>query len=233
MKIVKPLKKYKETNRIKEVLETDVCYEILFIDGSCYGLDKKYNIVPKIGDECTIHTVEHLFGTVRGFDLNGKKVFWNTDEEIENARLQYLKDSEEQRQKDFIEDKPVLDKQYSELPKCFQDRIDNFRKNNKDFRVKYEKYEMFCCTQAVEIAKACKTPKGVQKFKEMDWEKQLKKVPKLDDGHSGNTFGASCYLAYWYLEKPENVSIINGALSNLVGAKEYGEIAEKEKDSKK
>lgn len=57
----------------------------------------------------------------------------------------------------------------------------------------------------------------------MKYEEQKILVPGLDDGHSGNTFGMSVYLAYWYLTKKDNVTKIQGALSPIVGSKEYEE----------
>jgi hypothetical protein len=47
-------------------------------------------------------------------------------------------------------------------------------------------------------------------------------VPGFDDDHSGNTFGCSVKLALLSLEQPEGVVLIHGALSPLVGSKEYG-----------
>ena len=111
------------------------------------------------------------------------------------------------------------------LPKCFQERIDKFRTNNDRFRIDYESYEVFCCEQAVVIANACKTPEEIQVFASKKWDEQLKQVPELSDGHSGNTFGASCHLAHWYLSNPENVIKMHGALSPLVGSDEYGDVA--------
>ncbi len=86
---------------------------------------------------------------------------------------------------------------------------------------------MFCCEQAIIIAKSCKTPDAVAKFQKLDWKEQKEMVKKLDDGHSGNTFGASCALAYWYLQQPENVVKMRGSLATLVGSKEYGDIPKK------
>lgn len=44
----------------------------------------------------------------------------------------------------------------------------------------------------------------------------------ISEGHSGNTFGMACRLAYLYLTEPENVIKLHGALAPLVGSKEYG-----------
>lgn len=195
-------KNCQETRKITEVTESGEWYSISQ-DGMCCGLKKAYGVVPKVGDELTVHTKGGTFGTIRGMDLNGKKIFWKTDKELEDERIEWLRKNEEDKQQKFKDNVAEMDKQYNALPKCFQERIDKFRTNNDRFRIDYEGYELFCCEQAVEIAKGCKTADEVKKFSKLDWEQQLKKVPKLSDGHSGNTFGASVYLAYWFLEQPD------------------------------
>jgi hypothetical protein len=59
-------------------------------------------------------------------------------------------------------------------------------------------------------------------FRALDWEAQKTIVPDLDDGHSGNTFGAALCLAHLYLTEPEAVAGVMGALAPLVGSEEYG-----------
>jgi hypothetical protein len=61
-------------------------------------------------------------------------------------------------------------------------------------------------------------------FHGLDWEEQLKAVPTLSDGHSGNTFGCACMLARLQLECPERVYELHGSLSPLVGSKDFGDI---------
>ena len=215
-------KNYKETRIITEVRESDDWYE-LSQDGMCCGLKKKYGVKPKVGDKLTVHTKGSSFGTIRGMDLNGEKIFWKTDEELEDDRVEWLRKNEEDKQQKFKENVAEMEEKYNNLPDFFKKRIDRFRKNNDRFRIDYESYEVFCCEQAVLIANACKTKEEVQAFKSKDWKEQLKQVEGLSDGHSGNTFGCSCQLAYLYLDNPENVMKVHGALSPLVGSEEYGD----------
>lgn len=51
-----------------------------------------------------------------------------------------------------------------------------------------------------------------------------KAVTGMSDGHSGNTAGAAMMLARLYIESPEYVSQLHGALSPLVGSEAYGDI---------
>jgi hypothetical protein len=215
---------YQETRTITEVTDGK---EMMTIStgGMCCGLYKKYGVTPKVGDELTVHTKGSSFGTIRGMDLNGKKIFWKADKELEAERVEWLRKNEEEKQQKFKDNVAELDKQYDALPKCFKERIYKFRANNDRFRIDYEGYELFCCEQAIAIANGCKTPEMVQEFGKKEWAEQLLQVPELSDGHSGNTFGASCKLAFLYLSNPENVQKVNGSLSPLVGSVEYGEVA--------
>jgi hypothetical protein len=83
---------------------------------------------------------------------------------------------------------------------------------------------MFVCTQAVLIADKLKTPEAIKEWKKLEYGKQQAQVPGLSDDHSGNTFGAACYLASIYLQEPESVVEVHGALSPLVGSIAYGDV---------
>jgi hypothetical protein len=212
---------YQETNLITKVQENNTYYSISH-GGLCCGLKKSYEVIPQVGDYLTVHTKGGTFGIIRGMDLNGKKIFYKTDEELEAERLAYLAKREGDKQAAFVKNVGEMDCRYSALPQCFRDRIDKFRSNNPRFRVDYEEYELFCCEQAVAISSGCVTAEGVKEFKAKNWAEQLKQVPELSDGHSGNTFSAAVSLAYWYLQQPENVIKLHGALAPLVGSEEYG-----------
>lgn len=218
-----------EKTKIKSVSVNEDSYTIQFINNSGFGLDKKYQVMPKEDDDIEIICVGGYFGTIRGVTINGVKVFYKTDEDLENERIAYKKAQEEKEKAAFEREKENLDKRYSKLPEIFRQRIDRFRRNNPDFRVKFESYELFCCEEAMIIAKACKTAEVVQKYNNLGYTKQKLMTPKLSKGHSGNTFGMSVRLAYWYLQQPENVVNHHGALSALVGSEAYGDIDPEEK----
>lgn len=214
---------YKETREITDVTDGNNYYSIS-MDETCCGLDKSYGVKPKIGDELTVHTKGSAFGTIRGMDLNGKKIFYKSDEQLEKERQEWLDENERKKQREFKENKADMDERYENLPECFQKRIDKFRANNDRFRIDYEQYELFCCEEAIKIAESLKDVEKVKGFGKLKWEQQKQLVPELSDGHSGNTFGAACHLAYWYLENQENVTKMHGALSPLVGSEEYGDV---------
>jgi len=178
---------------------------------------KEKNI--KIGDELTIY--EYGGSAIRGIDINGENLFFLWDTEIDAEHEEWCAQYQKEKEETFEREKTKYDKQYESLPQCFKDRIDKFRKDNPKFRVDYEAYELFCCTEAILIAETLKTPEGVKEWADSD--DRWAKVPDLDHGHSGNTMGASTQMAYWYLQQPEAINRIVGALSPLVGSREYEE----------
>ena len=143
---------------------------------------------------------------------------------MEAERQAWLEENEKRKQQEYLDNVGKMDAQYDALPQYFKDRIDRFRANNDRFRIDYEGYELFCCEQAVIIANALKSSEAVKEFNDLKWEEQFKAVPEISHDHSGNTFGCSVQLAYWYLKEPEVVAKLHGALSPLVGSKEYGDV---------
>lgn len=87
---------YQETRTITNVREIEDWFEISQ-DGMCCGLKKKYGVIPKVGDRLTVHTKCGTFWTIRGMDLNGNRIFWKTDEELEQARLERLANNEREK----------------------------------------------------------------------------------------------------------------------------------------
>lgn len=207
-----------ENLKISKVTKEDNGYTI-DAEGTCFFYDEKYP-QPKPGDIITLYTVNG--SKIRGMNLNGAKLYYKTDEELEEEHKEYVEKYNKQKQEEFKKNKTHLDKQYDSLPEFFQKRIDKYRHNNPDFRVEYESYEMFCCTEAVKIANSCKTPDKVKEFSEMSFEQQVE-IANISDGHSGNTIGMAIRLAYFYLLEPENVIKLHGAMAPLVGSKEYGD----------
>lgn len=159
---------------------------------------------------------------VRGLFLDGVKVFYRTEQEESERHRQWCADREREQKHDFEKNRAETDRRVAALPTVFQERLARFRANNPDFRWKYESYELFCCEQAVEIAKALGSADKVRAFKDLPWKDQQAAVPALSDGHSGNTFGCACALAYCYLVEPGNFQKMHGALAPLVGSQEYG-----------
>jgi len=175
---------------------------------------------PKIGDMIYVYT--HRGSMIRGVDLRDEALFYKTDAELEVEHEQWVEEREARERKRFEKNRRKLDRQFASLPDVFQRRVSWFRAWNPDFRWKEEAYELSCCVDAVKIAEAMKTPAGVQRFQKMSHAKQQEKVPDLYDGHSGNSFGMACHLAWMYLKDPLLVIAEHGALTPLVGCEAYG-----------
>jgi len=201
--------------------EVDIRDEYVQIEGDSYGFafSAKYGVVPKIGD--VIRVYDRATYT-RGIDINGEPVYFKTEKEMDEWHLDMKKELDDKHKQQFKENKKKLDEEYRNLPPVFKKRIRWFRKHNADFRWRFESYEMLCCTEAVKIAAKCATPEAVRDLMQSSWDFQKAFIPDLNEGHSGNSFGMSCRLAYNYLQDEEMVFFEHGALTPLVGCAEYG-----------
>lgn len=92
---------HKEISEIKEVSEGKEFYGITKIDGWCFGISKKYRIIPKVGDEVTIYG--EPFQRIQGVDINGKEVFFKTEAEMEQERQNFVKAFHEEQMKKYEE----------------------------------------------------------------------------------------------------------------------------------
>lgn len=209
-----------EDTTITAVSLSDDGWEITTDRGWSFSVDKQWGVEPKIG-----HSVRFYgeFGRpIRGLYIDGQKCFYRTPEQEKKHHAEQVKMMINEKKATFEKERAQLDAQYDALPEVFRRRIDKFRKNNPDFRWEFEAYESFVCTQAVAIAEALKTPKAIATWSKKSFEKQKRAVPALDEGHSGNTLGTACLLATLYLQNPEGVIKLHGALAHLVGSKKYG-----------
>jgi len=206
--------------KIERVIDYEDCYEVMLDGCTCCALSKKYKTTPEVGQ--TIEVYGSFGQTIQGICINGKTVFFKGETQLEQERQDWLQQKTEKEIEKFKLNKDKLDVDYNSLPDVFKRRLDILRQNNKNFRQTYELYEMRCCIDAVKIAKEIKTIEEYNKFVSLDWDKQTKRVKDLDSGHSGNSFGCACQLAYYYITDPEYVYKSHGALCPLVGCKAYG-----------
>lgn len=160
----------------------------------------------KVGDTLTIwdgHD-QPLMGFMRhGWAHNGELIEWRTPFERIADRVTKLAhyDREQRERMERGAEKRLAD--YARLPAPLKARIDRFAAQRPDFWLSGD-YELFCCTEAVKIADALRPrvesgedPEAVVKdFRDdLSYDEQ-KALAGIDDGHSGNTFGGACYLAY-------------------------------------
>ncbi len=196
-------------------------WEIRFDGCTCFYVPASSPIEPKPGMVARFYPGGMGFA-IRGLFLDGQKVFYRTAAEQVEKNRQDLIESERKRREEAEANKAATEARIAALPAAFIARIKGFRHRNPDFWWKHEPYELFVCEQAVAIADALKDAERVRAFRGLRFNQQKMLVPALSDGHSGNTFGASCTLAEVYLSRPESVAKMHGALCPLTGCADYG-----------
>lgn len=93
-----------------------------------------------------------------GWALNGEIVEWRTPLERVAERLRWLAAHDRKRREQFVEERMKLDADFAGLPTPLKERIERFRVESPDFRVKDESYELFCCVEAAKFANAARDP---------------------------------------------------------------------------
>lgn len=223
-------------------------YSVHMSSGWSFFIAKEYDgethgIVPTVGD--SVRTYGEFGRPVRGLFINGRKVYYRTEEEQDAENRRLVEASQRKRRVEFEEKRAELDAKYEALPPIFKERIDRFRNNNPDFRWEFEGYEMFCCEEAVKLAKHLGTVEAMERYCalaasetfrknralwDIEWEQQkaIDRAAGLSNDHSGNTHGAAVMLALLYLRQPNDVARMHGALAPLVGSKAYGDVPKDE-----
>ncbi len=196
----------------------DGAWQVSFDGSTSFLIPADSPVTPKPG--MAMRQYGKGFGySVRGVDLDGVEVYYRTEDGQDALHKRQVEESKAQKRKEYEEKREEFEERVNALPDEFRKRILKFREANPEFRWEFEPYELFTCEEAVKIAAHCKTEEGIRAFHGLPHEQQ-KEV--TSDGHSGNTFGMACRLAMWYVTKPELVEKEHGALTALVGCKEYG-----------
>src|ERR1035437_7678603 len=145
-----------QSHKLKSVKDSGDYWELETEDSGSLLSPKISNFTPTAG------MIAKFYGkgfgySVRGIEIDGNIMRYRTPAQAEEDHKKMCEKMDKDRQKEFKKNKKNLDKDYKNLPIIFQQRIDKFRNNNPNFRWEYEPYEMFCCKEAVKIAKALKT----------------------------------------------------------------------------
>lgn len=194
---------------------------VTFTDGWSFFIPQAPGIAPKKGQ--TVRLYGRGIGyTVRGAFVNGVQSFYRTEEQQRQKDKDEAEAAKQERIREYEENREETEAKVASLPEVFRSRIEKFRAHNPDFRTDLEGYEIMCSQQAVLMAETFKTTEELQRFSKMDWGDQIKALPGMDQGHSGNSFGFSVRLASLLLVNPELVRREHGALVHLVGCEAYG-----------
>lgn len=196
-------------------------YSATSSNGWTCGVSAEYGVVPKVGDRFV--TWGGIGFPIRGQTINGRVLYYRTPEEqnVENQKANEKRQAE--RVADYEGKRSDFDARVTALPAPFAQRIDAFRAYGGDaWRYEFEPYELMCCEQAVRLADRFMTADAIKAFAALDWKSQEAAFPEIDKGHSGNSWSASLGLARVFVEQPELVFKMHGALCPLVGCDAYG-----------
>ena len=208
------------TTKLVNVRDESDGWQITDIDGWSFFVEAKRGPKPKIGAMARFYG-RGIGSIVRGLEISDHVYYYRTEQEEAERHRQWCEDQKNKRRKRFEENKAGLDAAYNDLPEVFKLRLDRFRSSNPEFRWEFEPYEMSCCVDAVNIATRLKTVEAIEQWRCLPYDERQKRV-QTDEGHSGNSYDCAVYLAKMFLAKPENVVVAHGALTPLVGCKEYG-----------
>jgi hypothetical protein len=182
-------------------------YEITFDGGWSTSCPLPFNeIPPKVGDTVRqYHLLENGKNNIgyphRGIAINGVIAFYIHPQLYNVKHENWVEDWRRDKETRFEKNRLEYDKRVEALPELFRDRIYFFEnKNGKDeFWIEDGGYELFIYEQAVVFAETLGSIEAIEEFHELSYEEQMKRVPQMADGHSGNTFGGAIGFAKWYL----------------------------------
>lgn len=188
-----------------------------------------------VGDTVDVEFTHAVFGEVVRVTHHGHTVLHRDDvtRAMEHARTSLTGDL--RKLDDFAERREEIRSTYDGLPQPFRDRIDKFvDTKGPSWWWEFGSYELSACTDAVLIARAAAKDLGLEPGVGIDsddireavaqWVKHAEPetIPGAFDGHSGNSWAFAQRLASLWLTDPAMVVLEHGALTPLVGCKEYG-----------
>lgn len=204
-----------------EVVGEDKAYAAVTADGWTLSVALNGNPAPKVGD-VALYYGRGIGYPVRGFVV-GETVYYYETEEQHEARFRRERQEEaERRIAAFDAGRAAYYAEVNALPAPFRRRIERFLRVRAGWGPEFGGYELFVCKEAVKIA-ALGTVDAVAVYHAAPCDEQKTLVHAVAyDEHSNNTFGAACLLARVYIETPEHLTHVHGALCPLVGCENYG-----------
>jgi hypothetical protein len=87
-----------EPVKITSISESDDWYDISasYLSGGNigFGLSKHYNVVPKVGDKIVLYSAGGC--EIRGMDLNGKKIYYKSQKQMDDEHAEWCRKYAEQ-----------------------------------------------------------------------------------------------------------------------------------------
>lgn len=214
-------------------------WEVHFREGFIFFVRDEYGFSPVPEPGMKLRLYGEGFGrTVRGVALvdesrnvhhvggNVRHVYrYRTLEEERAEHAAWVASEKRKKIESWEAKKTETARAVAALPAPFRERFDFFLRR-QGWGPEFGPYELFVMQEAVKIAQVrvdeLTGVEAVAVFSKLSSAAQRQWLPSLDDGHSGNTFGAACALAHAYLTDPKLVLQMHGALCPLVGCQEYG-----------
>ena len=168
-------------------------------DGGCLHVDKMMPYM-RVGATVETYGQSGLGGKIRGIVIDGHIVRYRTEAQSRADDKKMLAKLHKDSIKAYKKALPQMEADYRALPMPFRKRMDRLRLASPDDRHMWESYEMFILTEAVKLAKALKTPAVVEKYRAANYYEQRKMAPEISDGHSDNTHGGMCVMAWRWLK---------------------------------
>ena len=193
-----------QEHKLEKVSDYDKdSWELKVDGGSCICCIKNGNFVPKKGMKVRFYGRGFGF-PVRGIDIDGHIMYYRTPAQAKEDHKKMCEKWDREAKARFKKNRSKNEKDYQSLPDAFKKRMDRLRLKSPNDRYDWESYEMFILKQAAEFSKYLKTVEEIDKWNKLEnFDEQKKTVPTLNDGHSGNTYGAAVYLAKRYLSGME------------------------------
>jgi hypothetical protein len=194
-------------------------YGVRLVDGCSIYL-KNPPIEPQIGYTVKLIPDAQLGTYVRGIDIEGQEVRYQTVDEVAAERRAWSERYARQQKKRYAQMEPDIQRRIKELPLGLQQRMARFKHNSSQFW-RYEDYELAALETAAKIYWLLKTPEAIEAYHDMSVTEQDALVPDLNDQLSGNQFEYAIHVA-WLLSQDANVAVGHGAMDVIVGCEKYG-----------
>ncbi len=210
----------REVTTVTKVEAIDTGWSIKRADGwSLWVTNEQCAVAPKPGETMLCFGRGFGFG-VRGVVIGGRVYRYLTAEQDEKRWKDEVDASRRKRADDYEAKRSDFDARVRALPEPLRVRVERFRALGGDeWRHEFEPYELFCCEQAAALNADIA---DIRSWSRLSYAAQKSAWSRLDDGHSGNTIGATVRLALTLREQPELVAKTHGALCPLVGCEAYG-----------
>jgi hypothetical protein len=183
---------FEETD-IEKVKEYEDQWELTTGMGSILS-SKVEGFTPEEGHICKFYGKGFGYA-VRGIEINGVVHSYLTEDQQAQKHKDWCEQRKIEQLESYEKNKGQYEEDYNSLPPLLKKRMAYLYEKNPDDRFDWEGYELFIMTQATMLYNVLKTKEKVEEFKAAEFDTQKEMVPELDDGHSGNTFGSSCYYA--------------------------------------